>query len=86
MAYAHRRDGKLTGRWVCDAEYKHTDGGTTRWHKLFPTKGEAEGAEACYRAIGNPAPHICAEPTKSFAAVAEQFKARNRDWPSLAQL
>jgi hypothetical protein len=56
MAYAERKNGKLTGRWCCDAEYKHPDGSTTRWHKAFPSKSEAEGAEAYYRASGRPMP------------------------------
>jgi hypothetical protein len=43
---------------VCDAEFKHPDGSTTRYHKAFPTKGEAEGAEAYYRATGNVMPHL----------------------------
>jgi hypothetical protein len=52
----------------------------TRWHKAFATKGEAEGAQAYYRATGNQPPHLCTEPTKSFAAVASLFKARNKEW------
>jgi integrase len=80
MAYAERRNQKLTGRWICDAEFKHSDGSSTRWHKAFASKGEAEGAEAYYRATGTQPAGMASAPTTSFAAVAERFKQRNPEW------
>lgn len=79
MSYAERRNGRLTGRWVCDADFKHPDSPTTRWHKAFPSKGAADEAEAYYRATGNPPPSLGA-PTRSFGTVAEAFRLRNKDW------
>lgn len=81
MAYGERRNGKLTGRWVCDAEYKNTDGSVDRWHKAFASKQEAEGAEAYFRATGQKPPHLVAGPSpETFAAVAERFKEKHREW------
>jgi integrase len=80
MAYAERSKNKLTGRWLCDAEFTHADGSTTRWHKAFATKGEAEGAEAYFRATGEKPPHLVQEPTHAFRIVAERFRARHQEW------
>jgi hypothetical protein len=80
MAYAERRESKLTGRWCADAEYKHANGLTTRMHKAFKSKGEAEGAEAYYRATGEPPPHLISGPANSFEAVARRCIARRPEW------
>lgn len=80
MAYAERRNTKLTGRWICDAEFKHADGSSTRWHKAFASKAEADGAEAYYRATGTQPAGSVSAPTTSFAAVAARFKDRTPDW------
>lgn len=42
MSYAERnkRTSKLTGRWICDAEFNHPDGSVTRYHKAFSAKHE----------------------------------------------
>lgn len=81
MAYGERRNNKLTGRWVCDAEYKNTDGSVDRWHKAFASKQEAEGAEAYFRATGQKPPHLVAGPASdSFEVVAERFKSKHPSW------
>lgn len=79
MSYAERYKGKLSGRWVCDAEFKHPDGSVTRYHKAFKDKGAADGAEAYYRATGNPPPHLGA-PTHAFEHYAKAFRERNPKW------
>jgi hypothetical protein len=65
---------------VCDAEFKHPDGSKTRWHKVFATKGEADCAEAYYRATGNVPPSMVVAPTESYTAVAERFATKNAKW------
>lgn len=80
MAYAERSNGKLTGRWCADAEYKRADGLTTRIHKAYKTKEAAERTEAIYRATGEMPADANSGPYNSFASVAERHKQRNAEW------
>jgi integrase len=82
MAYAERnkRTKKLTGRWVADAQFRRPDGLTVRIHKAFDTKGQAEGAEAYFRATGELPGTPLTGRSDSFASVAERFRSRNPDW------
>lgn len=79
MAYAERRNGRTTGRWVVNAEHKESH---TRWHQAFAgiTKQQAEGNEAYFRATGQKPPHMLSAPSCTFSECAERFKERNIDW------
>lgn len=79
-AQRDRRTGKLTGRWNADVQYRHSDGSVTRWCKTFESKGEAEGAEAYYKATGTPPPHLAGPPVQAFTEVAKRFRERHPDW------
>jgi integrase len=80
MAFAERRNGKLTGRWV--GEVRLTRNGTdVTYKRRFPIKKDAEGYEAYIRATGEEPPHLAGPLAgDTYATVAEQWASRNREW------
>lgn len=79
MAYADRRDGRLTGRWIGEVELKH--GATEkRFRRRFETKGEAEGYEAYVRATGQEPPGTTQTPVGTYADIAQRFRDHEPTW------
>jgi integrase len=75
MAYAERnkRTKKLTGRWIADAQWSRDTG--VRLHKAFPSKAEAEAAEAFWRIEGRLPAHIGTR-AGTFREIAERYRER----------
>jgi integrase len=78
MAYAEKREGKLTGLWVGEINRLKTGG--VRHKRAFPTKREADAYEAYVRMFGQEPPTVRdgleqASESRSFATIANQCKA-----------
>src|SRR5579859_7047534 len=85
MAYFERRNGKLTGKIVIDAEWADPQQPhvSSRWHQAFAgmTKEVAEAHELYFRATGQKPPQFAASaPRDTFADVADRFKLKHPKW------
>lgn len=69
MAYAEKRNGKLTGRWIGEVK------GSGFPKRAFDTKRAAEGHEAYIRATGEEPPRADGEVSgRTFATVGQELK------------
>jgi integrase len=77
MAYAEKRDGKLTGQWVGEVNTK-----LGRMRRRFETHREALGYEAYVKATGFEPAHLSASKASgpTFADVAAHARASNETW------
>jgi integrase len=78
MAYAEKRDGKLSGFWYGEVLIKAT---SERFRRRFETKREAVGYEAYVKATGFEPPNLKdAKVGMTFADAAAATRASNSTW------
>jgi len=82
MAYAEKRDGKLTGRWYGEVIYKERNVAPVRYRRAFDTKRAAEGYEAYVKATGIEPPDLDGAKLTglTFAQAAEKARAASDVW------
>jgi integrase len=93
MAYAEKRDGKVTG-WIGEVDLRHKTG--TRFRRRFDTKKQAEGYEVFVKMMGEEPPMMGGPQSgRTFAEVAQLCKdaggakgawKRGRDHSALQRL